>query len=680
MKVFVGIVLFVFFLFNPTKALASTFYVDSNLPGNCSGNYSVSNRDCSGADGNAYQTVASGTSVLQAGDTMYIRGGSYTTNAISLDITGSTTTISAYNNETVTITKSAIRMPLFGLSDSTSNITFSGLILESQLYSLISGSWTNTGSNVWTISLTPQPTQIRFNTTIGTNVEAQGDVNSANKWFWSGGTLYIYSTSDPATLYTTPGVNQTDNYDAIGIGNTSGVAGNLVTIDNCTFQNFAHSGVKGNYRFHVSNSKFASIGTDDNDHNIYLTGEQTVGNESVIEYNDFGYTPGALIHLYSHPSYIIVRYNILNGESSSLHSTWGVLLSGNHIKIYNNSFYGNSTGITFYTSNSHDNEVINNIFYGNTGSDFYIDSYGGSFFPVNNVSNYNYFGSTTKCSGCTDQSGSGGDNYSQYISGTNIQGSTNPYSETSFDSWSDFAIASSSTLIDSGYNLGVGYGTGIDSRSSTWPANKISQDGHGDGWDIGAFVYYVATATQSPSNSTSSSSSISTSGNESCSDPAIITQVNLFEIRPSKTDVTIFFTGVENANKYLVFYGPINSPNQYATWLYSNSKAVISQKISYLKSNSIYSFRVLPATDCQAGKSSNVLTTKTLTNLISNVKTKSVLKTEVVKLPVQLASPNPTITQVKPETEKIVQQEIVLPKKSSLRESLLLWLESVFTP
>lgn len=66
--------------------MAADIYVDSTLSANCtSGNYSAANRDCSGSDGDAYNTLQAvvwgtdGTDpAMQVGDTVILRGGTYT--------------------------------------------------------------------------------------------------------------------------------------------------------------------------------------------------------------------------------------------------------------------------------------------------------------------------------------------------------------------------------------------------------------------------------------------------------------------------------------------------------------------------------------------------------------------------------------------------------------------------
>ncbi len=679
MKIFLGLLAVIFFLAIPPNVLASTFYVDNDLAGNCSGNYSITNRNCTGTDGNAYKTIASGISALSAGDTVYIRSGNYSTTANTINVSGGETLISGYLDEEVVISKSTIRQPLFGLTDSTSNLTIKNLTFQGSLYQVISGSWTNTGGNVWTISLSPQPTQIRFNTTAGAEVGSSVEVNSSNKWYWSSNTLYIYSVGDPSATYTTPGINQTDNYDAIAIGNPSGTAGNLITIDNCIFSDFAHTAIKGNFRFHISNSRFSSIGTDDNDHDIYLTGEQSEGNESIIEYNEFNYTPGALIHLYSHPSYVIIRYNILNGKTGSDYSTWGILLSGNHLKVYNNSFYGNGIGISFYTSNSHDNEVINNIFYGSNGSDYYIDTYGDSFFPVNNISIYNYFGSSNKCSGCSDKTGSGGDNYTNYLTGTNIQSSSNPYVGTLFTDFVDFLLPENSALIDSGYDLGLNQNTGLTSEDGVWPISLIDQSDNGSGWEFGAFINFVLTTQDNSNNTTlSQPSGDSSASNTSCPDPSIVDTVNLFQIKSGKESLTLYFTGVKNATKYLIFYGIPNTPEQFATTLKTNSTAVISYTINKLQENTAYQFKVIPATDCLVGKNSKSLIGKTgFVGVSDSSKVSIANKSNEEKLTtptaVIISKDIQTQPTPKPETKTI-------NKRQSFAENFWNWIKSIFTP
>lgn len=454
-----------------TPIYAATLYVDVNLSGNCISNYSISNRTCSGSDGSAYTNVASGVGAISAGDTLKIRGGTYTiSSSISVPFSSSlTTTIQGYESENVTIHKTIIPGALFGLGN-VNNIYFKNLNLTGVPYLVITG-WTNYSANVWQASLPALSTQIRFNTTNGTQVGSIAALVSANQYYWSAGTIYVYSTTNPTTAYTNPGINEADNFDAVGIGDGGSVngVGNLVTVDNVSFDSFAHVGVKGNWRWHVLNSKFTNIGTDGNDHNIYDPGVQSSGNESVYEYNYFGYTPGAAIHFYTSPSYAIVRYNVFNGLSGSNTGFNGILAGGTHDKIYNNTFYGWNCGVTLYKAGSQYNDVQNNVF-SNNNNDLCVDA-GGPSYPTNNTFTHNYLGSNSKCSGCADYSGSGGPNLST------LSSSGNTYSTSS---WTKFTYTFTATSVGNLIFFNT-CGGGVGPSLGAWYLDDISVTPSGGG-------------------------------------------------------------------------------------------------------------------------------------------------------------------------------------------------------
>ena len=61
----------------PVLAQAKTFYLDGNLSSNCKGNYSITQRNCIGSDGDAYRDLADAEAALQGCDLLYIRPGNY---------------------------------------------------------------------------------------------------------------------------------------------------------------------------------------------------------------------------------------------------------------------------------------------------------------------------------------------------------------------------------------------------------------------------------------------------------------------------------------------------------------------------------------------------------------------------------------------------------------------------
>ena len=65
-------------------------------------------------------------------------------------------------------------------------------------------SWSDEGGNVWSASLSTEPQSVWMDGVKGTNdltPDAEYD------WYFLSSTLYIYSTTDPDTTYTDPGVS-----------------------------------------------------------------------------------------------------------------------------------------------------------------------------------------------------------------------------------------------------------------------------------------------------------------------------------------------------------------------------------------------------------------------------------------------------------------------------------------
>lgn len=62
------------------------------------------------------------------------------------------------------------------------------------------------GANVWQSALATEPAQVFFDGTRGTPVASIALVNGVGKWFWDDDVLYLYSTSDPDSAFTSPGI------------------------------------------------------------------------------------------------------------------------------------------------------------------------------------------------------------------------------------------------------------------------------------------------------------------------------------------------------------------------------------------------------------------------------------------------------------------------------------------
>jgi len=67
--------------------------------------------------------------------------------------------------------------------------------------------WTAEGTtNVWQAALTTEPASVDFDGTEGTEVASAAACTATGYWFWESDILYVYSTSDPDTAFTSPGI------------------------------------------------------------------------------------------------------------------------------------------------------------------------------------------------------------------------------------------------------------------------------------------------------------------------------------------------------------------------------------------------------------------------------------------------------------------------------------------
>jgi len=199
-------------LLNPQEASAATYYVDSSVtdtnPASTIPDFTTYNSTTfatTGGSDSVFKTIAdiNAFSALQPGDNVYFRKGQTWREQLTVPASGmegSVITFGAYGSGD---------KPIISGAD---NIT----------------GWEENGTNVWNASLTIQPHQVFFNGTRGTEV-AYDDVNATNKWNWSSNILRVYSTSDPDTAYTEPGIEAMKREQCI-----AGTGQDYITIDGVT--------------------------------------------------------------------------------------------------------------------------------------------------------------------------------------------------------------------------------------------------------------------------------------------------------------------------------------------------------------------------------------------------------------------------------------------------------------
>ena len=70
---------------------------------------------------------------------------------------------------------------------------------------LISG-WIAHDTHLWKAVVTTQPYHVFFNKSKGNKETSVGAIDAEYDWYWNSNVLYVYSSSDPETVYTSPGI------------------------------------------------------------------------------------------------------------------------------------------------------------------------------------------------------------------------------------------------------------------------------------------------------------------------------------------------------------------------------------------------------------------------------------------------------------------------------------------
>ena len=212
-------------------------------------------------------------------------------------------------------------------------------------------------TTIWQATVATQPNIVAFNDVVGTKVANVAACTAAGDWFWGANVLSIYSASNPATLYTSPGIEVayrdacvTNNATAVNnvtllnlclkhgnnvnLGNVfleGGPAANW-TVSGCTLRDGAGGGALisgvtgGGHKITLctitGNCGQGGLFT-------YLDTGSTATTQSVASYNTV--TANAQYGVEIRGNYWILENNIITGNGTGLNATKGVGGIGLHI-------------------------------------------------------------------------------------------------------------------------------------------------------------------------------------------------------------------------------------------------------------------------------------------------------------------------------------------------------------
>jgi GH18 family chitinase len=261
--------------------------------------------------------------------------------------------------------------------------------------------------NTWYATVTRQPYTVWFNGTLGTEEATVAAVGAANEWYWASNLLYVYSTTNPGTAYTSPGVEASDrqtvalynvNYVTLN-GLTFAQGGNLnsgansvhihesqnIVLSNCSVLDSVNIGVgiedvvgSGTFLFdscifrgtgeHPDTTGGAPSGMQT--YNLSSTNTTTVQNCTFQDMDAWGYHHGHGI--YHQSGQLIWRNNFHYGDRGTTEAGAGAgaavrLASPAGATVYNNIF-SNQGGRRYWgilIDQNGTNQIYNNDFYEN---------------------------------------------------------------------------------------------------------------------------------------------------------------------------------------------------------------------------------------------------------------------------------------------------------------------------
>lgn len=204
--------------------------------------------------------------------------------------------------------------------------------------------------------------------------------------------------------------------------------------------------------------------------------------------------------------------------------------------------------------------------------------------------------------------------------------------------WKWLAMSDSGATILIAGDTGVFYSTNtgsswaqtdpIGSGTPIWETVAVSSDATKNlAAESSARVYLAgvlpSTATPTPTATpvpNSGGNSGSSSSVPSCGDQSPINTPDLFQIDAGLTQVTLYFTPVDHANKYFITYGNGTATSGYGVEFgQGETHGVISYTINSLSSNTQYSFTVRGGNGCMPGGWGNSMTIKTTANSAGGV-------------------------------------------------------------
>ncbi len=345
-------------------------FADNQLVADCNGNYSITNRDCNGGDGDAYKSLADATAGATVGDTVLIRGGTYNEllKTINSGIKSGQITYKNYPGESVAITGTAYDERA-ALCPDDPNIYYGPVWMENVNYIVIDGlnfsNYEGFGRVVRSNNNSFKNCNFYRDNSgwiIGLNLFESNDNKFENNFFKGASDNFRIIHSER---------NVIEN-------NEFYLAGHVLLTLKCSSYNI----IRNNY-FYNELQKAVEIydceqPTMEDHYNIYCQSTPILNSSihNLIESNEFAYTApddgdGPFNHIQYAGQDGIIRNNLFynsNGIGIGMTRYPDEALYNKFNRVYDNVFYNNMGGgisTSRISPDNYDNIYKNNIFYKN---------------------------------------------------------------------------------------------------------------------------------------------------------------------------------------------------------------------------------------------------------------------------------------------------------------------------
>jgi hypothetical protein len=341
------------------------------------------------------EILSAGTYYLRADGTAYAKG-----EATGCGSSSTAMSVGTHNGQNFTAGDTIVLCDGGGVYRETIWIPSSGgsgapVVYDGRGTAVITGAdpvsgWTRESGDVYKANLSSPPSQVFINDEFGDRKASRGSLSNNLDWYWSSGTLYLYSSGgDPDTVYSNPGIEATVRDICIGFGEADSLVFEGITVRRA---NYGFNGWNPGSHVTIRNCVAEWHWETGIDFSGEVSYTDALIEDNIVRYNGTGgialLGPGGFATIRRNTCYENGTYQSRGNEYNPQHEwTFGIKLwedtaEQQGIEIYHNEVYGNGRdqagdyqgrGVGIWLDGSagnpnYPNIIRHNLIHNNTGN------------------------------------------------------------------------------------------------------------------------------------------------------------------------------------------------------------------------------------------------------------------------------------------------------------------------